>query len=90
MENNLKKVVVNNHPVTIAKSSAHFGQMAWPRANDVNDEIQWKLRYQPETLTKSEQLIAASIITAYFSLIYKSQKNRNYVAGVLKKIERIK
>ncbi len=35
----------------------------WP--DDVDGSIQWKLRYAPDTLTRGDQLVAASVLACW-------------------------
>ncbi len=39
----------------------------WPV--DVDGEVQWKLRYAPDTLTRGDQLVAASLLAAWATLL---------------------
>ena len=56
---------------------------SWPRPYVENEEdvgIEWKLRYAPRLLTRSDFLEIASIISAYGHLVTTStQANRNLV-----------
>jgi hypothetical protein len=62
-------------------------EMTFPNpANEKVSHIEWKLRYAPETLTRGEELIAASVFSAYKELVMrKSQKARNMVCTAINK-----
>lgn len=72
---------------TVTPMSSHFGGMCWPRPNTHNVQLSWKMRYEPDTLTKEETLWGASIIDAYFALIGKTNDQRNFVSNKIKHIE---
>ena len=60
--------------------------MSFPNAHGsrIND-VEWSLRYAPDTLTREDHLLAASIIAAYKELvIFKTNKERNYVCSAIK------
>jgi len=55
----------------------------WPRPALESDEsvgVEWKLRHAPDTLTRADQLLAASVMSAYgYMIIDMTQKRRNAV-----------
>lgn len=60
------------------------GSMTWPSKNTYN--LCWKMIHAPETVTKEEMLVAASVLTAYQHLIESLlQKARNSICVALKK-----
>ena len=60
-------------------------QMTFP--NPVSDQaanLEWKLRYAPESITRGEQLYAASIVSAYKEIVAaKTQKDRNQCCAAI-------
>lgn len=58
--------------------------MVFPDPHKVGD-ICWTLTYGKPS--KKDLLVAASVISAYRALISKTQKERNYVCGILQKEE---
>ena len=70
------------------KSTAHWDGMCWPRAGDAAGELQWRLRYAPQSVTREDQLHAAQIIEAYQTLVLgRTQKRRNEIAKKLAEAE---
>ena len=61
-----------------------FDEMSWPFPQCEQDGLQWRLRYAPETITRSDKLTIASIMCAYSALIFKTQKDRNYICNKIK------
>jgi hypothetical protein len=59
--------------------------MTWPRVGESAGEIQHVLRYGKPT--REQLLLAAGIISAYQTLAYKSQRDRNYICKQLKEAE---
>ncbi len=51
----------------------------------IGSHLNWKLRYARDQITESDMLEAASIISAYDSLVVKTQKSRNAICKVLLK-----
>ncbi|QDP62379.1 MAG: hypothetical protein Unbinned8472contig1000_79 [Prokaryotic dsDNA virus sp.] len=65
---------------------AIFDGMIWPMVND----IEWKLRHAPETLTVAEEMHVASIVGAYTQLVYgMTQKDRNARCEELKAAQKL-
>ena len=51
----------------------------WPRPELENDEIAgvgWKLRYNPQSMTRADHLYAASIISAYGYMMAETTRAR--------------
>lgn len=66
----------------------NFAEMSWPNPASTGD-LEWRMRYAPETLTKSDRMCAASVIAAYRALILdKTVKGRQFVVRELKKRSR--
>jgi hypothetical protein len=64
-------------------------ETVWPKP-DLEDEnnfecLEWRLRYSLPS--REDLLMAASYLAAYNSLIYTTQKNRNYVCGAIKRMQ---
>lgn len=58
---------------------------SWPTVQD-SDKLQWKLRYNPEGITKGDLLVAASILGSYSYLVYYANRaKRELVAKELTK-----
>lgn len=48
-------------------------------------ELEWKLRYHPETLEKSDYLVLADVVASYEYLIKETtQKRRNFICKELR------
>lgn len=60
-------------------------QMTFPNPHDEKvNNIEWKMRYAPETITRGEMLIAASVLSSYRELIvHKNQHDRNQVCSAI-------
>lgn len=69
--------------MTVANRYVSFGEMTWPRPDT---DLGWRLRYTPESLTRSDQLVLASIVDAYQELVTgKTVARRNAcIAGIRK------
>lgn len=59
-----------------------FNEMTWPDPHTVG-EIEWILRYGEPT--KSNLMVAASIVGGYKDLIFKPQKARDKIIKELRK-----
>lgn len=53
-------------------------------------DLEWRLRYQPSAVSRSDQLVLAGLISSYRALTSYSQKDRNYVFGKIKKAVELK
>lgn len=60
-----------------------FGDMCWPAPGKSLNDLQWQLRYG--TLTKSDLVVAASVLDAYSELVKMSEKRRRAVIRELRK-----
>lgn len=57
----------------------------WPDPSKVfYDDLEWKLRYAQDSLSKGDLFVAAHILSAYSDLIGMTQKRRNKVCEELK------
>lgn len=70
----------------VGPTHIHFNNMGWPRAGQKLVDLDWRLRYAPD-ISSSDRLMAASIISAYRALVYKTQKERNEICAELRKVE---
>ena len=66
------------------RSYVHFDGMAWPDPRFAAD-VNWRLRYSPQSITRSDQLVLASIADAYTTIISMTQRERNSRAARIKK-----
>jgi len=58
--------------------------MNWPDISTDTTDIAWKLNHSPDSLTREDQLVAASVICAYRQIVNDTQKKRNMVCKALK------
>lgn len=56
---------------------ARFGDMVWPCPVEKIMDIEWRLRYGEPT--EEDLLCAASVISAYAAMIWKTQAERNRI-----------
>lgn len=71
---------------------AFFDNMTWPVPETDSDDanLEWKLRYSPEALTKSDLMYAASIIAAYGQMIFDPCRKRQNVISKIRNFIRNK
>lgn len=62
-----------------------FDGMTWPAPGERLDEIERTLRYGTKPLTRSERLVAASIVDAYAQLIAKPSRRRDELIREIRK-----
>ena len=67
------------------KKYVAFEGMTWPTAEE---ETEWRLRHAPESVTREDQLYAASIISAYRQMIWDPQTKRTRVIRELRAASR--
>lgn len=60
-----------------------FDEMTWHLPQCGEDGLQWRLRYAPATITRSDMLTLAESLCSYHALIFKTQKDRNYICKKL-------
>lgn len=66
---------------------AAFEDMVWPKPSSRLDDLQWRMRYAPDSVTPNDLLIAASVMDAYDSLVMcDTVKRETVVAGIRKRI----
>ena len=58
-------------------------EMAWPNPQACGD-LDWRLRYAKESITRGDQLVLASITSAYVELITCTAKKRASVVRQIK------
>jgi len=58
--------------------------MVFPSVREDVREIAWKLTHSPKSLTRADELVAASVISAYCQMVSDTQKKRNMVCKALK------
>lgn len=63
---------------------ASFDEMCWPVPGERAGEVEWCLRYAPDRLSRSDQLLAASIISAYRQMVGDPQTKRRAVIRQLR------
>jgi len=71
-------------PKRVGKYYASFDDMCWPIPCNELSGLEWRLRYS--TPTKSDLLVAASVVSAYQGLIEKPGKFRDQVIKKIKKV----
>ena len=62
-----------------------FDGMSWPHPAGVGD-LDWRLRYAPDGITRDDMVYAASILSAYTQLLAESDK---VASGKLRKIRKL-
>ena len=62
----------------------------WPAISQRNIEIMRSLTYSNSELSRSDRVMAASIINAYYELVNATQQRRNAVCKTLKLVETIR
>ena len=73
----------------MTKRTAYFDGMCWPRAMEPEDDsVQWRLRYGPQPPSREDVLYAASVMSAYTAIIYKTSLARAYIVRTLLDAER--
>lgn len=73
----ISRAVANTHVVVDET-------MSWPQAGERLDDIDWKLRYAPQKMTRKDELMAASIISAYQALVHKSAQEFPRIASAIR------
>jgi hypothetical protein len=63
---------------------ASFDEMCWPVPGERAGEVEWRLRYAPEALSRSDHLLAASIINAYRQMVGDPKTKRQSVVRQLR------
>lgn len=71
------------------KSFASFDTMCWPLPGERCGDIEWKLRYTPGSLTRADQLVAASILSAYREMVAMPETRRRPILRRLREALRL-
>ena len=71
-------------PKKVGRYYATFDDMCWPIPCNNLSGLEWRLRYS--TPTKSDLLVAASVVSAYQGLIEKPGKFRDQVISKIRKL----
>ena len=58
--------------------------VCWPNPHDPN-EIEWKLRYAPDSRTRADMMVAASVMDAYRNIINLDSRTRQLRVMQLRK-----
>jgi hypothetical protein len=61
-----------------------FDGMCWPAAGSRASSLEWQLRYQPEALTREDQLVLASVVSAYLQMVRDPEAKRRRVIRKLR------
>jgi hypothetical protein len=56
-----------------------------PYEFNLNDSLEWKLRYNPDSLTKKDLMKASSILHSFDEIIMMSQTKRNMIVSKMKR-----
>lgn len=56
----------------------------WPCPGESMNELDWRLRHDPERLTRSDKVMAASIISAYRKLVSLPRVRRDAIVRELR------
>lgn len=75
-------------PYVRTREKTTFPLPAHHDRDDSEDDIGWRLRYQPDSLTREQRLYAASIIDAYAAFVQMPAPRRNRVVMDLRKVLR--
>ncbi len=54
-----------------------FRDMIWPAPGESMRQIEWRLRYAPDSITIEDKLQIASVLSAYRDLVFLPQRTRN-------------
>lgn len=73
----------NNSQVTFETEDG--SSVCWPNPHDPN-EIEWKLRYAPDSLTRADMMVAASVMSAYRHVINLDSRTRQLRVMQLRKV----
>jgi hypothetical protein len=61
-----------------------FDGMTWPNPK-ASDDLEWRLRYAAESITREDQLVMASFLAAYRGLISMPSRRRNQRVGQIRR-----
>jgi uncharacterized lipoprotein YbaY len=68
-----------------SKRYVHFDGMTWPLPDMDEDGAQWRLHYQPQSLTATDRYYLSSIISAYGQMVFDPVKKRQRVVRSIRK-----
>jgi len=74
--------------VTASGMYASFDDMCWPVPGECAGDIEWRLRYAPERLSRADHMLAASIINAYRQMVGDPETKRRAVIRQLRLAQR--
>lgn len=60
------------------------GEMTWPAPTTAMADLGWRLRYNPDSITESDRLTIASVISAYMQIVSDPTRKRNRVVAEIK------
>lgn len=82
------ETVVGGRTVRHTPFSAHFDGMSWPTIGKTLVKLDYRFRYgDPASITRSDLLQAASILSAYRALVGKGAKDRASIVAVLRAVD---
>jgi hypothetical protein len=64
-------------------------ETTWSRYEGAIADLRWRLRHAPESVTKSDMLVAAEALSCYAALVTCPTKKRQLVVGALRAAEAI-
>lgn len=60
------------------------GEMTWPAPGERLSDLEWRLRYAPNSLAREDQLVLASVVAAYAQMIGDPARKRNAVVAEIR------
>lgn len=60
-----------------------FSDMTWPACGAPVADLVYRLLYSPKDLTRDDQCLLASIVSAYTALVTSTQKTRNKICKAI-------
>lgn len=70
----------------MAKAYLRIQDMTWPSPEHAGD-LEYKLRYSSEYITRGDQLVAASILAAYRELVSMTAERRRRIVRLIREAE---
>jgi hypothetical protein len=70
--------------ITASGMYSSFDEMCWPVPGEAAGNVEWRLRYAPEALSRSDHMLAASIINAYRQMVGDPETKRRAVIRQLR------
>ena len=68
----------------IGDSYLNFAEMIWPQAGKRLAEIEHRLRYFPQNITRQDQMVLASVAAAYRQMVTDSNGQRAFACEVIR------